>query len=49
MESIYNKSFNELVEFFLSIGEKKYRAEQVFDWLYIKRVTSFDDMTIIKY
>ena len=48
MESIYNKSFNELVEFFLSIGEKKYRAEQVFDWLYIKRVTSFDDMTNIK-
>ena len=48
MESIYNKSFNELVEYFLNIGEKKFKAEQVFDWLYVKRVDSFDSMTNIK-
>ena len=48
MESIYNKSFNELIDYFLSIGEKKFKAEQVFDWLYVKRVNSFDDMTNIK-
>ncbi len=48
MESIYNKTFNELVDYFINIGEKKFKAEQVFDWLYIKRVKSFDDMTNIK-
>ena len=26
-------------------GEKPFRAEQIFDWLYIKRVTSFEDMS----
>ena len=48
MESIYNKSFNELVVYFESIGEKKFKATQVFDWLYLKRVISFDDMSNIK-
>ena len=27
------------------IGEKSYRAEQIFKWLNVERVTSFDDMT----
>ena len=26
-------------------GEKPFRGEQIFDWLYIKRVTSFEDMS----
>lgn len=34
----------ELEEYFLSIGEKKFRALQVFSWLH-KGVTSFDEMT----
>ena len=25
-------------------GQKKYRAEQVWDWLYIKRVAQFSEM-----
>ena len=45
MENIYNVTLDELISFFLSHGEKKYRAEQVFEWLYRKRVKSFDDMT----
>ena len=48
MESIYNKSFDELVTYFESIGEKKFKATQVFEWLYIKRVKSFDEMSNIK-
>ena len=48
MESIYNKSFDELVDYFESIGQKKFKATQVFEWLYLKRVKSFDDMTNIK-
>lgn len=48
MESIYNKSFDELVSYFESIGQKKFKATQVFEWLYLKRVKSFDEMTNIK-
>ena len=38
MNSIYNYTLKDLEEYFLSIGESKFRAGQVFDWLYIKRV-----------
>ena len=48
MESIYNYSLKDLQDYFESIGETKFRASQVFDWLYIKRVNSFDEMTNIK-
>ena len=48
MESIYNYNLEDLQDYFLSIGETKFRASQVFDWLYIKRVKSFDEMTNLK-
>lgn len=48
MESIYNKSFRDLEEYFTSIGEKRYKATQIFEWLYQKRVKSFDEMSNIK-
>lgn len=48
MESIYNKSFNDLEEYFVSMNEKKFKASQVYEWLYKKRVTSFDDMSNLK-
>ena len=48
MESIYNKSLKDLEIYFESIGEKKYKASQLFEWLYQKRVSSFDDMSNIK-
>ena len=35
----------ELEEFVLSIGEKKFRGQQLFDWLYNKEAVSFDDMS----
>lgn len=31
--------------FFVSIGEKKFRAQQVLKWIHHERVDSFDDMT----
>ncbi|HEX9829109.1 MAG TPA: 23S rRNA (adenine(2503)-C(2))-methyltransferase RlmN [Bacteroidota bacterium] len=37
----------ELQEFVESLGEKKYRAQQVFTWLYGKRAQTFDEMTDI--
>ena len=45
---IYGKTIEELEEYFINIGEKKFKAIQVYDWLYKKRVSSFDEMTNIK-
>ena len=41
------KDFNleELKQELISIGEKPFRAEQIFKWLYQDRVTSFEEMT----
>lgn len=36
--------YDELTEFLESIGEKKFRAEQIFSWLH-RGVTSYDEMT----
>lgn len=43
-KSIYGLTKDQLIEWLLEHGQKKFRAEQVWDWLYIKRVQSFDDM-----
>jgi len=40
-------SIKELEDFALSIGEKKFRGKQLFDWLYTKEVSSFTDMSSI--
>ena len=48
MESIYNKSFEDLENYFESINEKKYKASQVYEWLYDKRVESFDEFSNVK-
>lgn len=45
MQGIKEFTLDGLKEFFLSIDEKPYRAEQVYKWLYKDRVESFDDMT----
>lgn len=48
MKSIYGMSLKDLKEYFLSHNDKKFRATQIYDWLYRKNVTSFDDMTNLK-
>ncbi len=45
MNSIYNYTKEELENYFVNIGEKKYRAIQIFEWLYRYRVNNFDEMT----
>lgn len=45
MRNIYDLTLNELENYLLSINEKKYRAIQIYDFLYVKKVASFDDMT----
>ncbi len=38
-------NLNELEEYFESIGEKKFRARQVYEWIWQKGALSFADMT----
>jgi 23S rRNA (adenine2503-C2)-methyltransferase len=38
---------SELQAFVLGLGEKKYRASQLYQWIYAKGARSFDDMTDI--
>ena len=45
MKNIKNYDLKELKEELISIGEKPFRAEQIFKWLYQEKVKSFDEMT----
>jgi 23S rRNA (adenine2503-C2)-methyltransferase len=42
--SIYSLQVQELKEWLTNNGEKPFRAEQIYDWLYKKRISSFEDM-----
>ena len=42
---IRDLSFEELSQYFVSIGEKLFRAQQVSTWIYQKNAWSFDDMS----
>ncbi|MBO0423477.1 23S rRNA (adenine(2503)-C(2))-methyltransferase RlmN [Enterococcus plantarum] len=43
--SIYGLTKEELIAWFIEHDERKFRATQVWEWLYIKRVMAFTDMT----
>lgn len=43
-KSIYNLTKDQLTDWLLERGQKKFRAEQVWNWLYVKRVQSFEEM-----
>ena len=45
MKNIKKYNLDELKEEIENLGEKKYRAEQIFKWIYIDKVKEFDDMT----
>lgn len=45
--SIYGLTRDELIDWAMEHGEKKFRATQIWDWLYKKRVQSFEEMTNI--
>lgn len=48
MKSIYDLTLEEMEEYFLGIGSKKFHALQLFTWLYEKRVKSYLEVTNIK-
>ena len=45
MKNIKDYTLEELKEEIKNLGEKPFRAEQIFKWLYEDKVLSFDDMT----
>ena len=45
MKNIKDYNLEELKQELISLGEKPFRAEQIFKWLYIEKVHSFDEMT----
>ena len=48
MKSIYDITFEEFEQYFTSINDKKFRAVQIYDWLYKKRIDDYDKMSNIK-
>ena len=48
MKSIYGEPREELEQYFLSIDEKKFKAIQVYEWLYQKKIKDFSDMSNVK-
>ena len=47
MEVLLGKTLAELQEVALSVGLQKFAGKQLAEWLYVRRVTSFDEMTNI--
>ena len=45
MKNIKDSNLDELQEELINMGEKKFRAEQIFKWIYKEKVKSFDEMT----
>lgn len=43
--SIYSLELGELQDWLAEKGEKPFRAAQIFDWLYTKRINSFEEMS----
>lgn len=48
MKDIYGMTHEDLEQYFLALGEKKFKATQIYEWLYEKRVQSFDEMSNVK-
>ena len=45
MKNIKEYNLDELQNELVALGEKKYRAEQIFKWIYVDKVKEFDEMT----
>ncbi len=45
MNNIYNYDYDELTTLLEGYNEKSYRCKQIWQWLYQKKVLSFDEMT----
>jgi len=48
MKNIFGYTRGMLEDYFLELGEKKFKAQQVFEWLYLKKVYDIKGFTNIK-
>jgi len=48
MKNIYDMTREDFENYFISIGEKKFKAIQVFEWLYQKKISNIDEFTNIR-
>ena len=48
MKNIYGMTIAQLKEYFTNLDEKEYKATQIYEWLYVKRIKSFDLMSNVK-
>lgn len=48
MNLIYDLNLNDLENLVMDFGYKKYKALQIFKWLYQKRISDFEQMTDVK-
>ncbi len=46
--NIYGLTIDDMEKYFISLGSKKYHADQLFSWLYEKRIHDYDEVTNIK-
>lgn len=46
--NIYDITRENLQQYFLDMGQKKFHADQLFSWCYEKRITTWDEITNIK-
>ena len=46
--NVYNMTLESLEEYFDSIGQKKFKAKQLYKWLYEKNINDYDEITDIK-
>ena len=47
MINLYGLTMSKLEELMISEGQKKFRAKQLFSWIYEKKASSFDEMSDI--
>lgn len=47
MKNLYGYKLEDLEELMISLGQKKYRATQIFKWIYERGVSNFDEMSDI--
>lgn len=48
MNSIYGYTEKQIKEYLVSVGEKPFRASQIYEWLYRHKIQSFDEITNMK-
>ncbi|MCI8347242.1 MAG: 23S rRNA (adenine(2503)-C(2))-methyltransferase RlmN [Bacilli bacterium] len=48
MDSIYDLDIEKMEEYFLSHNDKKFHADQLFSWLYDKRIESYGEISNIR-